>query len=72
MEMLLSACYKYPATAIPVCQLMSNWICSYSREQLGHAAQYAAQALENKGFYIPVPTALAYHLVRSCESFSVV
>lgn len=63
IEMLLSACYKYPTAAAPICQLLSNWICSYNQEKLGHAAQYAAQALRQKNFYIPVPTALAYHLV---------
>lgn len=63
IEMLLSACYKYPTAAVPTCQLLGNWICSYGQEKLGHAAQYAAQALRQKNFYIPVPTALAYHLV---------
>ena len=63
LEMLLSACYKYPVAAAPICQLLGNWICTYGQEKLGHAAQYAAQALRQKSFYIPVPTALAYHLV---------
>ena len=63
IEMLLSVCYKNPTAALPICQLLSNWLCSYSHEQLGHAANFAAQALSQKGYSIPPPVPLAHHMV---------
>ncbi len=68
IEMLLSICYKNPTAAMPVCQLLSNWVCSYGHEQLGHAAKFAAQALKQKGYGIPPPAPLAYHMVSFLSS----
>ncbi|DBA69578.1 TPA: hypothetical protein ACH3X2_012657 [Trebouxia sp. C0005] len=62
-EMLISVCYKNPTAALPICQLFSNWVCSYSHEQLGHSANFASQALKQKGYAIPPPAPLAYHMV---------
>ena len=63
IEMLISVCYKNPTAALPICQLFSNWVCSYSHEQLGHSANFASQALTQKGYAIPPPAPLAYHMV---------
>ena len=64
IEMLLSVCYKNPTAALPVCQLLSNWLCSYNHEHLGHAANFAAQSLKQKGYVIPPPAPLAYQMVN--------
>lgn len=63
VEMLLSVCFKNPTAALPTCQMFSNWACSYSHEQLGHASNFAIQSLKQKGAIIPPPVPLAYHMV---------
>ena len=63
VEMLLSVCFKNPTAALPICQLFSNWACSYQREQLGHASNFAIQSLKQKGAIIPPPAPLAHHMV---------
>ena len=63
VEMLISVCLKNPTAALPICQLFSNWACSYSYEQLGHAANFAIQSLKQKGAIIPPPAPLAHHMV---------
>ncbi|DBA69579.1 TPA: hypothetical protein ACH3X2_012657 [Trebouxia sp. C0005] len=66
-EMLISVCYKNPTAALPICQLFSNWVCSYSHEQLGHSANFASQALKQKGYAIPPPAPLAYHMAEVAQ-----
>lgn len=63
VEMLLSVCFKNPTAALPICQLFSNWACSYKHEQLGHASNFAIQSLKQKGAIIPPPAPLAHHMV---------
>ena len=63
VEMLLSVCFKNPTAALPICQLFSNWACSYKHEQLGHASSFATQSLKQKGAIIPPPAPLAHHMV---------
>ncbi|DBB01169.1 TPA: hypothetical protein ACH3X1_001055 [Trebouxia sp. C0004] len=67
IEMLNSVCYKNPTAALPICQLFSNWVCSYSHEQLGHSANFASQALKQKGYAIPPPAPLAYHMAEVAQ-----
>lgn len=67
IEMLISVCYKNPTAALPICQLFSNWVCSYSHEQLGHSANFASQALKQKGYAIPPPAPLAYHMAEVAQ-----
>lgn len=64
MEMLLSVCCKNPTAAMPICQLFSNWACSYNRELLGRSANAAIQHLRQRSAIIPPPAPLAHHMVR--------
>ncbi|KAL0046858.1 hypothetical protein WJX82_000075 [Trebouxia sp. C0006] len=67
IEMLIFVCYKNPTAALPICQLFSNWVCSYSHEPLGHSANFASQALKQKGYAIPPPAPLAYHMAELAQ-----
>ena len=63
VEMLLSVCCKNPTAALPICQLFSNWACSYNHELLGRSAHAAVQNLRQRSAIIPPPAPLAHHMV---------
>lgn len=63
MEMLLSVCCKNPTAAMPICQLFSNWACSYNHELLGSSANAAIQNLRQRSAIIPPPAPSAHHMV---------
>lgn len=63
MEMLLSVCCKKPTAAMPICQLFSNWACSYNHEPLGASANAAIQNLRQRSAIIPPPAPSAHHMV---------
>ncbi|KAL3141149.1 hypothetical protein ABBQ38_003497 [Trebouxia sp. C0009 RCD-2024] len=68
IEMLLSVCCKNPTAALPICQLFSNWACSYSHEALGQSANAAIQTLRQRSAIIPPPAPLAHHMAWQLQA----
>lgn len=61
MEALLGACAGSDSRAVHIAQLLANWTCAFEGEPLAQASQAVLQALQQRGWQVPVALPEAHH-----------